>query len=87
MPKIKITEFGDKHCSPCISQKPIMKKLRQKHKDWKIKEVDIDKNKKLAYKNNIQSVPTFIVEKGSKKKRWSGGPVGVSEMEGIVKKM
>ena len=64
-----------------------MKKLRQKHKDWVIKEVDIEKNGKLSEKNNINSVPTFIVEKGSKKKRWEGGPVGVSEMEGIVEKM
>jgi len=87
MAKIKITEFGDKHCPPCISQKPIMKKLKQKHKDWKIKEVDIEKNEKLAGKNNIESVPTFIVEKGSKKKRWEGGPVEVNEMEKIVERM
>lgn len=84
---IKITEFGDKHCPPCISQKPIMKKLRQKHKNWKIKEIDIEKKIDLAEKNNIMSVPTFIVEKGLKKKRWEGGPVEVNEMEDIVRKM
>ena len=85
--KVKITEFGDSHCQPCISQKSIMKKLREKHKDWTIKEVDIMKNKKMSDKNDIKSVPTFIVEKGPKKKRWSGGPVGVSEMERIIRKM
>ena len=84
MPKIKITEFGDKHCPPCISQKKIMKKLRAKHKDWAIKEVDVAKNGDIAEKNNVKSIPTFIVEKGGKKKRWSGGPVGVKEMEKIV---
>ena len=85
--KIKITEFGDKYCPPCLKQRPIMKKLKAKHKDWAIKEVDIEKNKNLANKNNVESVPTFIVEKGKKKKRWEGGPVGVREMEEIVKKM
>ena len=85
--KVKITEFGDKYCLPCISQKPINKKLRKKHPDWKIKEVDVEKNEKLADKHNIMTVPTFIVEKGSKKKRWSGGPVGVSKMEEIVRRM
>ena len=85
--KIKITEYSDSICPPCKAQKPIMKKLREKHKDWAIKEVDVGKNGKLADKNNIKSVPTFIVEKGSKKKRWSGGPVGIMEMEKIVEGM
>ena len=85
--KIKITEFGDQYCPPCKKQAPIMKKLKAKHKDWTIKIIDIEKNKKLSEKNNIESVPTFIVQKGSKKKRWEGGPVGVSEMEKIVEKM
>ena len=85
--KIKITEFGDKYCPPCKKQHSINKKLKQKHKDWAIKEVDIEKNKNLANKNNIAEVPTFIVEKGKKRKRWVGGPVGVREMEEIVKKM
>lgn len=85
--KVKITEFGDSHCPPCMAQKPIMKKLKIKHPSWDVKIMDIEKNEKLANKNNIKSVPTFIVEKGSKKKRWSGGPVGVSEMEKIVRGM
>ena len=85
--KIKITEFGDQYCPPCKKQHPIMKKLKSKHKDWTIKEIDIEKNEKLAEKNNVESVPTFIVQKGSKKKRWEGGPVGVSAMEKIVEKM
>ncbi len=85
--KVKITEFGDKYCLPCKKQAPIMKKLKKKHPSWTIKEIDIEKNEKLVNKNNIESVPTFIVEKGSKKKRWQGGPVSVSEMEGIIGKM
>lgn len=86
--KIKITEFGDKYCPPCISQKKINKKLKQKHKDWTIKEIDIEKDSRgLANKNNIVEVPTFIIEKGKKRKKWSGGPVGIREMEEIVKKM
>ena len=64
-----------------------MKKLKKKHPDWGIKIVDIEKKEKLADKNNVMSVPTFIVEKGGKRKRWSGGPVGVREMEGIIEKM
>ena len=85
--KIKITEFGDQYCPPCLKQRPINKKLKKKHPDWNIKVVDIGKNEKLAEKNNVQSVPTFIVEKGSKKKRWEGGPVEVIEMEEIIEKM
>ena len=87
MAKIKITEYSDKYCPPCLKQRPINKKLKKKHPSWTIKEVDIEKNEKLADKNNIQSIPTFIVEKGSKKKRWEGGPVGIDEMEKIVNRM
>ena len=85
--KIKITEFGDQYCPPCKKQVPIMKKLKKKHPDWTIKEVDIEKNEKLAGKNKIENLPTFIVQKGSKKKRWEGGPVEVIEMEEIIEKM
>jgi len=85
--KIKVTEFGDKHCPPCKKQDPIMKKLKKKHPDWVVKIVDIEKNERLADKNNVENVPTFIVEKGPKKKRWEGGPVGVEEIEKIIGKM
>ncbi len=88
MAKIKITEFGDKYCPPCKAQKPIMKKLRKKHPDWTIKEIDVEKDTGgLADKNNVMTVPTFIVEKDGKKKKWSGGPVGVREMEEIIRGM
>ena len=85
--KIKITEFGDQYCPPCKKQDPIMKKIKKKHPDWDVKIVDIEKNEKLADKNNVENVPTFIVQKGSKKKRWVGGPVEVDEMEEIIEKM
>lgn len=87
MTKIKITEYSDKNCPPCKAQKPIMKKLRKKHPSWSIKEVDVEKNESVAVKNKVMSIPTFIIEKGGKKKRWSGGPVGVGEMEEIIEKM
>ena len=64
-----------------------MKKLRKKHPDWNVKIVDIEKNEKLAEKNKVENVPTFIVQKGPKKKRWVGGPVEVDEIEDIVKRM
>ena len=85
--KIKITEFGDKYCPPCKKQAPIMKKLKKKHPDWEINTVDIEKNEELADKNNVEMVPTFIVQKGSKKKKWEGGPVEVDEMEKIIQRM
>ena len=85
--KIKITEFGDQYCPPCKKQDPIMKKIKKKHPDWDVKIVDIEKNVKLADKNNVENVPTFIVQKGSKKKRWVGGPVEVKEIEDIIGRM
>jgi len=85
--KIKITEYSDKYCPPCKKQIPIMKKIKTKHPDWDVNIVDIEKNGKLADKNNVENVPTFIVQKGSKKKRWEGGPVEVDEMEKIIQRM
>ena len=64
-----------------------MKKIKTKHPDWDVNIVDIEKNGKLADKNNVENVPTFIVQKGSKKKRWEGGPVEVDEMEKIIQRM
>ncbi len=64
--------FNASWCGPCRQMKPIVSQLR--HHGFHMRDVDIDKNKKLADKYNIRAVPTFVfVENGSEVKRFSGG--------------
>ena len=54
---MKITFYGSENCPYCHKEKEVIKELRSKHPDWKIKEVDIDKVKKDI---GIDAVPTLI---------------------------
>ncbi|NQV91883.1 thioredoxin family protein [Candidatus Woesearchaeota archaeon] len=82
---ITLTKYGATWCPPCKMMKPVLKELRKIHPTWKIIEIDIDQNEKLADKENIQSVPTLIFSDGKKTKR-KAGFMNKIEIETFVKK-
>lgn len=64
--------FNASWCGPCRQMKPIVTQLR--HQGYRLRDVDVDKNRKLAEKYGIRAVPTFVfVEHGSEVNRFSGG--------------
>ncbi len=62
-----IVDFAAEWCQPCKMQKPILQRLA-KEESGKIKiiTVDIDKNKSVAAKYQIMSVPTIVIFKEGK---------------------
>lgn len=73
--KPTLVDFYATWCGPCKMMHPILKDLSKDIKGRaKILKVDIDKNKKLAKKLDVMSVPTFIIyKKGKVVWRRSGG--------------
>ena len=52
-------------CGPCKMQSPILDNVKEKvGDDAVIVKVDIDRNRELAMKYRVQSVPTLILFKG-----------------------
>jgi len=64
--------FNATWCGPCRAMKPVVGQLRRQ--GYRMRDVDVDKNRTLAKKYGISSVPTFVfVENGSEVNRFSGG--------------
>ena len=64
--------FNASWCGPCRQMKPVVSQLRRQ--GYHLRDVDVDKHRKLASQYGIRSVPTFVfVENGQEVKRFSGG--------------
>ncbi len=59
--KPTIIDFNASWCAPCKHMEPIFRKLANEYGDkYNFVSIDIDENKELADKYNIQSIPAFI---------------------------
>jgi thioredoxin-like negative regulator of GroEL len=64
--------FNASWCGPCRQMKPIVTTMRRE--GFHMRDIDVDRNKSLAEKYGISSIPTFVfVENGSEVYRFSGG--------------
>lgn len=80
-------DFWAPWCAPCKKMKPRMRRL-SKIFEGKVAfgEVDIQKNKSLAKKYKIMSVPSFILFKNEKKKAFFTALKSTGEIKKIIKK-
>ena len=70
--KAEVLFFNASWCGPCKQMKPIVKNLRRQ--GYRLRDVDIDRQQKLAQQYGIRAVPTFVfLEDGSEVDRISGG--------------
>lgn len=59
-----LVDFFATWCGPCKMQSPILDQVKEKvGDDATIVKVDIDRNRELAMKYRVQSVPTLILFK------------------------
>jgi thioredoxin 1 len=69
-----LLDFYADWCGPCQTQLPIVEGLATKHEtDFVIAKVNVDKNKELAHKFGVRSIPAlFFVENREIKERLVG---------------
>lgn len=61
--KVTLVDFFATWCGPCKMLGPILEEIAKERDDFDIVKVDIDDNKDLAYKYEIEVVPTMIILK------------------------
>jgi thioredoxin 1 len=80
-----LVDFSAEWCGPCKMMGPVLEQLKEKMEDKvRILKIDVDRNRDLAYKFNIRSVPTLMLFQGGKSK-WSGVGVMTSDyLENVI---
>jgi thioredoxin 1 len=77
-----IIDFYAEWCGPCKMMAPMMEQVKEDYSEKiKIYKIDIDRNKTLAEKYNIQAVPTLMIFKNGKQHWRVAGVPGKSELK------
>jgi thioredoxin 1 len=77
-----IIDFYAEWCGPCKMMAPMMEQVKEDYSDKiKIYKIDIDRNRPLAEKYNIQAVPTLMIFKNGKQLWRVAGVPGKSELK------
>ena len=84
--KLVLVDFYAEWCSPCKMMKPILLDVAERIGDKAtIISVDIDKEKELATKHRIQSVPTLIIYKNGKQLWRQSGIISANALTKLLK--
>tara|TARA_R110001583_G_scaffold70457_2_gene199399 strand:+ start:7480 stop:7773 length:294 start_codon:yes stop_codon:yes gene_type:complete len=80
-----LVDFTADWCGPCKSMAPILKQLKSELKDAvSIIKINVDFNKSLAEKYQVQGVPTFIVFKQGKQIWRQSGMQSISQLKSAI---
>lgn len=80
-----LVDFSAEWCGPCKMMKPVLEQLKSSMGDKiRIIKIDVDRNRELAVKYNIRSVPSLMLfQEGSIK--WSGvGVISANHLENVI---
>lgn len=84
--KLVLVDFYAEWCGPCKMMKPILLDVAERIGDKAtIISVDIDKEKELATKHRIQSVPTLIIYKNGKQLWRQSGIISANALAKLLK--
>ena len=84
--KLVLVDFYAEWCGPCKMMKPILLDVAERIGDKAtIISVDIDKEKELATKHRIQSVPTLIIYKNGKQQWRQSGIISANALTKLLK--
>ncbi len=80
-----LVDFSAEWCSPCKMMGPVLGQLKERMAGkLRIVKIDVDRNRELAGRYRIQSVPTLVLFQGGKTK-WSGVGVMTSNyLENVI---
>lgn len=80
-----IVDFHASWCAPCKMMTPILKQLKsQLGNNVRILKVDIDKNKEIAMKYQIRSVPTLMIFQNGQKKWTGNGVIQADQLASVI---
>jgi thioredoxin 1 len=80
-----LVDFAAEWCGPCKMQKPILKQLVSKMgSKARVVTIDVDKNKSIASKYRVMSVPTLAIFKNGKLVWREAGVKQLGQLEKLI---
>ncbi len=81
-----LIDFYADWCMPCVMMGPIIEDLAEKMKGKvKVGKVNVEENQEIAQKNNVSSIPKFILFKDGKMIEEFVGSMSEEELENKIK--
>lgn len=81
-----IVDFFATWCGPCQMLMPVLKEIAEEREDIDIIEIDVDESRDLAYKYEIEAVPTMIIFINGTAIDRIGGFYPKAELEEVLKR-
>ena len=82
-----LVDFAAEWCGPCKMQKPILKQLVGKiGSKARVVTIDVDRNKTIAQKYQVRSVPTLAIFKNGKVVWRESGLKQLGQLERLIGK-
>jgi len=82
-----LVDFAAEWCGPCKMQKPILKQLVSKiGSNARVVTIDVDRNKSIASKYKVMSVPTLAIFKKGKIVWREAGVKQLGQLETLISK-
>ncbi len=82
---IVLIDFFAEWCMPCVMMSPIIEDLNEEFSGKvKIGKINVDDNKKIAEKFEINSIPTFVILKEGKEVERVNGALTQVELEELI---
>ena len=80
-----VVDFHALWCGPCKVQSPVLKEIANERGDSiRVIKIDVDQNREIASRYNIQGVPTLMVFKNGEIKYKQAGVHSKSQLMNVI---
>lgn len=83
--ELVLVDFFATWCGPCKAMNPVLKQVKAEFgKQLSVVKIDVDKNQKLAAKEQVRGVPTLALYKNGKLKWKQSGAMNLAQLKSKI---